>query len=191
VATCHQWRHAGVRAGRLYIGTGDGGSGNDPPNNAPNMNVLLGKILRIDVDHPDTVARIMYSSPADNPFAHVAGRDEIFAYGCGTRGASALIARPSETFSWTANSVAATEWWLNAGSTVGSTSYFNSGSSGKRLSTTVTGLQSNGSAVFVRLWYKIGGIWKSVDFQYAATTSWKQRRWLNDESSIRARAAAA
>jgi glucose/arabinose dehydrogenase len=30
----------------LYIGVGDGGSGNDPPNNAQNLDVLLGKILR-------------------------------------------------------------------------------------------------------------------------------------------------
>ena len=33
--------------GYLYIGVGDGGSGNDPPNNAQNVNVLLGKILEL------------------------------------------------------------------------------------------------------------------------------------------------
>jgi glucose/arabinose dehydrogenase len=32
----------------LYFGTGDGGSGGDPPNNAQNRGVLLGKLLRID-----------------------------------------------------------------------------------------------------------------------------------------------
>ena len=42
--------------GYLYIGVGDGGSGNDPPNNAQNIDVLLGKILRIDVDHADAAA---------------------------------------------------------------------------------------------------------------------------------------
>jgi hypothetical protein len=63
----------------LYIGVGDGGSGNDPPNNAQNLNVLLGKILRIDVDH--TLGDKLYVSPAGNPFLNVAGSDEIFAYG--------------------------------------------------------------------------------------------------------------
>jgi len=61
----------------LYIGVGDGGSGNDPPNNAQNINVLLGKILRLDVSAPGT-----YSSPATNPFfGATPGADEIFAYG--------------------------------------------------------------------------------------------------------------
>jgi len=32
----------------LYFGTGDGGSGGDPPNNAQNRHSLLGKLLRID-----------------------------------------------------------------------------------------------------------------------------------------------
>jgi len=67
--------------GKLYIGVGDGGGGNDPPNNAQNIEVLLGKILRIDVDVPDLVAGTAYSSPADNPYVGVPGRDEIFSIG--------------------------------------------------------------------------------------------------------------
>jgi glucose/arabinose dehydrogenase len=66
--------------GYLYIGTGDGGSGNDPPNNAQNINVLLGKILRLDIDHPN--GAVQYSSPMSNPFfGATAGADEIYAYG--------------------------------------------------------------------------------------------------------------
>jgi len=64
--------------GYLYAGVGDGGSANDPPNNAQNTNVLLGKILRIDIN----ATGVPYASPVDNPFAGAApGRDEIFAYG--------------------------------------------------------------------------------------------------------------
>ena len=65
----------------LYIGVGDGGSANDPPNNAQNIDVLLGKVLRIDVDHPDPNAGTPYSPPPDNPFVNAPGRDEIFAFG--------------------------------------------------------------------------------------------------------------
>lgn len=68
------------RDGYLYIGMGDGGSANDPGNRAQNINELLGKLLRIDIDHPSGATG--YSSPPDNPFfGPVAGRDEIFAFG--------------------------------------------------------------------------------------------------------------
>lgn len=60
----------------LYIGMGDGGSGGDPQNNAQNINSLLGKILRIDVSGGGA-----YSIPIDNPYASVAGADEIWAVG--------------------------------------------------------------------------------------------------------------
>jgi glucose/arabinose dehydrogenase len=62
--------------GYLYIGLGDGGSGGDPGNLAQNPNELLGKILRIDVDHGDP-----YGIPSDNPFALRGGRPEIYALG--------------------------------------------------------------------------------------------------------------
>jgi glucose/arabinose dehydrogenase len=66
--------------GFLYLGTGDGGAANDPPNNAQNINVMLGKILRIDVDTPN--GAIVYSSPPSNPFfGPTAGLDEIYAFG--------------------------------------------------------------------------------------------------------------
>lgn len=66
--------------GFLYIGMGDGGSGNDPGNRAQNIDDLLGKMLRIDVDHPN--GAVPYSSPSDNPFfGATPGREEIFAVG--------------------------------------------------------------------------------------------------------------
>ncbi|HMG35062.1 MAG TPA: PQQ-dependent sugar dehydrogenase [Blastocatellia bacterium] len=68
------------RDGFLYIGMGDGGSANDPGNRAQDANQLLGKILRIDIDHPDRGR--LYSSPPDNPFfGQINGRDEIFSLG--------------------------------------------------------------------------------------------------------------
>jgi hypothetical protein len=64
--------------GYLYIGTGDGGSGNDPSNNAQNLESLLGKILRINVN---TALTVPYVSPSTNPFVGRPGRDEIWIYG--------------------------------------------------------------------------------------------------------------
>lgn len=62
----------------LYFGTGDGGSGGDPPNNAQNKDVLLGKLLRID---PRPAGGKPYTVPASNPFVGKPGRDEIYSYG--------------------------------------------------------------------------------------------------------------
>jgi glucose/arabinose dehydrogenase len=66
----------------LYIGMGDGGSAYDPENRAQNVDDLLGKMLRIDVDHPLSPS-VRYSSPASNPHfgPSVPGRDEIYAIG--------------------------------------------------------------------------------------------------------------
>jgi|GEM_PF-573444 len=66
--------------GYLYVGLGDGGSGGDPHGNGQKMETLLGKILRIDVDHKD--AGKGYAVPKDNPFAGTAGAaPEIWALG--------------------------------------------------------------------------------------------------------------
>jgi len=62
--------------GYLYLGLGDGGSEGDPQGNGQNTNVLLGKILRINVDHGDP-----YTIPSDNPFVSGGGKPEIWAYG--------------------------------------------------------------------------------------------------------------
>ena len=64
----------------LYIGLGDGGSEGDPLNNGQNVNVLLGKILRIGVDPPFSPG-LQYAIPPDNPFTGGAGSSEIWAYG--------------------------------------------------------------------------------------------------------------
>jgi glucose/arabinose dehydrogenase len=55
---------------------GDGGSQGDPNNNGQSSQTLLGKLLRIDVDHGSP-----YAIPADNPYAAGGGLPEIWAIG--------------------------------------------------------------------------------------------------------------
>ncbi len=65
--------------GLLYIGTGDGGSANDPDGNAQDTDSLLGKLLRIN---PLRKGRGKpYGIPGSNPYADGGGREEIFARG--------------------------------------------------------------------------------------------------------------
>ena len=67
--------------GFLYIGMGDGGEANDPGNHAQNINELLGKILRIDVDHPAGGQSRTLRHRAILSSAQLRVRDEIFAVG--------------------------------------------------------------------------------------------------------------
>jgi glucose/arabinose dehydrogenase len=60
--------------GYLYLSTGDGGGAGDVPNNAQNTSVLLGKILRLNVNTSTTAP--FYSIPAGNPF-----NNEVYAFG--------------------------------------------------------------------------------------------------------------
>jgi glucose/arabinose dehydrogenase len=66
----------------MYVGTGDGGGGNDQhgaTGNGQNLGVLLGKILRID---PAASGGRPYTIPSSNPFVNRAGaRGEIYSYG--------------------------------------------------------------------------------------------------------------
>jgi glucose/arabinose dehydrogenase len=67
--------------GFLYIGMGDGGSGNDPMHNAQNPQSLLGKMLRLDVAVADSDPE-GYNVPSNNPFVGQAGvLGEIWSFG--------------------------------------------------------------------------------------------------------------
>lgn len=65
--------------GFLYFGLGDGGSAGDPFGHGQNTGILLGKMMRIDVD--SSSPGLQYGIPPDNPFVGGGGLPEIWAYG--------------------------------------------------------------------------------------------------------------
>jgi glucose/arabinose dehydrogenase len=68
------------RDGYLYLGMGDTGPQQDPNGHGQNMNLLLGKMIRIDVDRRDEGRE--YAIPRDNPFrGRAEARPEIWALG--------------------------------------------------------------------------------------------------------------
>jgi glucose/arabinose dehydrogenase len=79
------WNHDGGTVcfgpdGYLYLALGDGGSANDPDDHGQDLKTLLGKVLRIDIDHKGDGKP--YAIPKDNPFVNTKdARPEIYAYG--------------------------------------------------------------------------------------------------------------
>lgn len=78
------WNHDGGSIafgpdGYLYITHGDGGAGNDPHENGQNIKTLLGKVLRLDIDHKSNGKN--YSIPKDNPRIGEGAAPEVWAYG--------------------------------------------------------------------------------------------------------------
>lgn len=92
--------------GLLYAGYGDGGGQGDPSGNGQNPDVLLGKMLRLDVlgaigsDRP-------YTIPPANPFVSGGGRPEIFALGL--RNPWRFSFDPADASLWIAD-VGGSEW---------------------------------------------------------------------------------
>ncbi len=69
--------------GYLYMSMGDGGSGGDPDGNGQNLDTMLGKLLRLDVDTPPPPGQ-KYVIPPTNPFygsTDPGVKKEIWAYG--------------------------------------------------------------------------------------------------------------
>lgn len=85
--TNHKGGWIGFKPGEpnyLYVGTGDGGSSNDPLNSGQTRSSWLGKILRVDVNNDAFPAdpNKNYAVPPTNPFVGVAGTSaEIYALG--------------------------------------------------------------------------------------------------------------
>ncbi len=73
-------------------------------------------------------------------------------------------------FEWTASGLAVTNWQLHLGNTFGGSNLFQSGG----LSTNwvdVSGLPTDGSTIFARLWYVADGKWSYRDFEFVSDGS--------------------
>lgn len=66
----------------------------------------------------------------------------------------ATLACGDTALSWMTTDVQWDEYWVYAGSTEGGSDYFNSGSVGNATTATMTGLPTDGSTVYVRVWFR-------------------------------------
>jgi hypothetical protein len=73
------------------------------------------------------------------------------------------------TFGWTAGA-GVTAYWLDVGSSPGGNNYYQSGNLGNVFTTTVYGLPTNGTPVYVTLWSYVAGQWLNYPYTYTAYT---------------------
>jgi hypothetical protein len=72
------------------------------------------------------------------------------------------------TFGWNAGSAPPTGYWLDIGGSAGGNNYYSSGNLGNVLTTTVSGLPTDGSTVYVTLYSLVSGVWLSNAYTYTA-----------------------
>src|SRR5262249_34554194 len=70
-----------------------------------------------------------------------------------------VLADATVPLTWSSGGQPVDEWWMYVGTSVGANDLFDSGSLGSALSTTVSGLPTDGEVLFVRLWYRMGDLW--------------------------------
>ncbi len=151
----------------LYVGTSKGGR--EIYNSGSLGTQLFETVTGLPVNGSTIYVRLWYRTGGvwrfvDSKYiAFTAGSPNIT-----TPLAGSVLGGSTVTFEWTANGQPVSQWWLYAGTSQGGYNIYNSGSLGTQLFETVTGLPVDGSTIFVRLWYRIGGTWQYADTTYTA-----------------------
>jgi K+-transporting ATPase c subunit len=81
-----------------------------------------------------------------------------------------VLTESSATFAWDDGGAPVTNWRLYLGTSPGGYNIFNSGYLNSATSVTVSNLPIDGSTIYARLWYRIGTLWKTLDYSYTAAT---------------------
>ena len=157
---------------------GDCGGGGNPGDSCGSGKVLDCALNCVDQATAQSYIGDGYCDDENSPYGYVLTCPEFNNDGgdCGGGGtiemtnpvSGSTLSGSTETFTWTAGGTWVDEWWLNVGTSVGGFD-IDTGSSGLNTSKTVTGLPTNGITVYVRLEYRQGSSWQSMDYQYTAS----------------------
>ena len=164
---------AGTGATAYWIDAGSTPGGNQYFQSGNIGNVLTKTVTGLPTDG-STVYVTLYSLVSGNWLSNA------YTYtafgGSGSQGVlttpppSSTLTGSTVTFDWTAGA-GATAYWLDLGSTPGGNQYYQSGNLGNVLTTTVTGLPTDGSTVYATLYSLVGGNWLANAYTYTAFTA--------------------
>jgi hypothetical protein len=81
---------------------------------------------------------------------------------------NSMLTGSTVMFSWNAGTASPQEYWLDIGSSAGGNNYYSSGNLGSALTTTASGLPTNGTTVYATLYTLVSGTWTPNAYTYTA-----------------------
>jgi hypothetical protein len=114
-----------------------------------------------------TLYWLINGSWVSNPYTFTAFNSATEGAVLTTPAPGSTLTSSSATFIWTAG-VGATNYWLDVGSTPGGNQYWQSGTLGNVLTTTVNGLPTDGRNLYVTLYSLVDGQWFGTVYTYMA-----------------------
>jgi hypothetical protein len=153
----------------LDIGSSEGG---DQYYQSGNLGTVLSFAVpnnRLPVNGSTVWARLWYLQNGSWNFAD----SSYSAFGAGAKGVmqtpapGSTFGGSSVTFTWSAGT-GASAYWIDIGNVAGGDQYYQSGNLGNVLTTTVNGLPSDGSTVYVTLYSLVSGTWLNNVYSYTA-----------------------
>jgi hypothetical protein len=115
-----------------------------------------------------TLYDLVNGSWVSNPYTYTAFNANAETAVLTTPTPSSMLSGSTVTFGWSAGTASPQEYWLDIGSSVGGNNYYSSGNLGNALSTTASGLPTNGSTVYATLYTLVSGSWVPNNYTYTA-----------------------
>src|ERR1700722_16481453 len=164
---------AGASATAYWLDVGSTAGAHDYYSSGNLGNVLTTTVNSLPADG-STVFVTLYSlvngTWPSNAYTYTAFSQTLAPGVLTTPAPGSTLSGSSVTFAWSAGS-GASAYWVDVGSTTGAHDYYSSGNLGNVLTTTVNGLPTDGSTVYVTLYSMINGSWQSNGYTYSAFTS--------------------
>ena len=165
-----QWR-ASATATAYWLDVGSAAGGNQFYQSGSLPTTTLSATVNALPVNGSTVYVTLYSlisgSWVSNAYTYTAYNNAANKGVITTPAPSSTLTGSSVSFTWTAGT-GATAYWIDAGSVAGGSQYYQSGNLGNVLTKTVTGLPTDGSAVYVTLYSLVSGTWLSNAYTYTA-----------------------
>jgi hypothetical protein len=161
---------AGSSATAYWIDIGSSAGGNNYYSSG-NMGNVLTKTVSGLPTNGTTVYVTLYSLISGNwipnDYTYTAFNAEAATGVLTTPPPGSVLTAGTVTFNWTAGA-GATAYWMDIGNVAGGNNYYSSGNLGNVLTTTASGLPTDGSAVYVTLYSLINGSWVGNTYNYTA-----------------------